>query len=127
MKASVVVASAFAVAFLCSSIAVAQTQPAQPLPKAPPAENTRESLEKAAAAGDAQAMNDLGELYYEGKGVPQDYQKAKDWYEKAVDAGNAKAMRHLGYLYERGRECRRTIRKRRSGMRKRPPAGTAVR
>jgi TPR repeat protein len=37
------------------------------------AQPTKESAEKAAAAGDAKAMNALGDLYYNGKGVPQDY------------------------------------------------------
>jgi TPR repeat protein len=36
-------------------------------------------LAKAAEAGNAQAMNDLGELYYYGHGVAQDYAKAHQW------------------------------------------------
>jgi hypothetical protein len=30
----------------------------------------------------------LGVLYENGKGVAQDYDKAREWYQKAADAGN---------------------------------------
>lgn len=56
------------------------------------AQQTRESLEKAAAAGNAGAMYMLGEMYYSGQGVPQNYQKAREWYEKAA------AHYHLGRI-----------------------------
>ncbi len=44
-------------------------------------------FEKAAENGNAVAMSSLGSLYANGKGVPQDYAKARDWYEKAVAKG----------------------------------------
>ena len=47
-------------------------------------------------------MTSLGGLYARGQGVPQDYQKAEEWYEKAAAAGDATAMANLGYLYDRG-------------------------
>jgi len=47
-------------------------------------------------------MNSLGELYYYGKGVIQDYGKAREWYQKAADAGNTHAMNELGLLYAKG-------------------------
>jgi TPR repeat protein len=59
-------------------------------------------LNKAAEAGNAAAMYDLGELYYYGQGVPQDYARARAWYQKAAVAGSALAMADLGYLYEHG-------------------------
>jgi hypothetical protein len=48
-------------------------------------------------------MNNLGLLYEYGRGVPQDYQKAEDWYERAAAAGQPVAMTNLGILYEYGR------------------------
>jgi hypothetical protein len=48
-------------------------------------------------------MNKLGDLYYDGRGVAQDYGKAREWYQKAADAGNAVAMNKLGDLYYDGR------------------------
>jgi TPR repeat protein len=50
----------------------------------------------------AAAMNDLGSLYHNGQGVPQDYAKAREWYEKAAAKDFALAMYNLGVLYENG-------------------------
>jgi TPR repeat protein len=57
---------------------------------------------KAADAGDATAMFNIGVLYQYGRGVDQDYQQAMAFYRKAADAGNAEAMRNLGFLYASG-------------------------
>ena len=48
-------------------------------------------------------MFDLGWLYEKGKGVTQNYVKAREWYDKAADKDNADAMVNLGWLYEQGR------------------------
>ena len=58
--------------------------------------------EKAADAGSADAMYNLGILYDNGLGVAQDYGKAREWYQKAVDAANTNAMYNLGWLYQEG-------------------------
>jgi uncharacterized protein len=59
-------------------------------------------LQKAADAGDAVAMSNLGDLYCYGHGVTRDYAQARQWYQKAADAGNAYGMYNLGYLYQHG-------------------------
>ena len=64
-------------------------------------ESTRD-LRKQAQAGDAAAQNELGLLYYEGKGVPQNHKKAKEWFDKAVEQGHTGAQVNLGTLYLRG-------------------------
>jgi TPR repeat protein len=33
-------------------------------------------------------------MYENGKGVVQDYGKAREWFQKGADAGNADAMHH---------------------------------
>ena len=58
--------------------------------------HTPEPGEKAISASDAAAMNDLGNHYFNGNGVPKDYAEARKWYEKAAAAGNADAMSNLG-------------------------------
>ncbi len=65
---------------------------------------------KAAGAGDAGAMYNLGSMYQEGRGVAQDdaeavrwYRKAADAGRKAADAGDADAMYMLGWMYQEGR------------------------
>lgn len=64
-------------------------------------ESTKE-LRKLAESGDATAQNDLGLLYYEGKGLPQNQKKAKEWFDKAVEQGHTGAQVNLGTLYLRG-------------------------
>jgi uncharacterized protein len=65
-------------------------------------DKARQAFQRAAAAGDARAMNDMGVLYYDGHGVAKDYQRAREWYEKAAAAGNGQAMANLGYIYMEG-------------------------
>jgi hypothetical protein len=56
-----------------------------------------------AAAQDADAQYNLGELYKDGRGVPQDYAEAARWFRKAADQGNAEAQNNLGELSKDGR------------------------
>lgn len=57
---------------------------------------------KLAEAGNPNAQNQLGVLYSEGRGVPQNYLEAKDWFKKAADQGHADAQVNLGTLYSLG-------------------------
>jgi len=66
----------------------------------PDHDQARQWYEKAATAGHATAMNNLGRLYNDGSGVPQNYDLARQWYEKATALGNSNAMLSLGHLYE---------------------------
>jgi TIR domain/Sel1 repeat len=59
-------------------------------------------FETGAKLGHPRAMSNLGVIYKNGYGVPQDYAKAREWFEKAADKGNAIAMSNLGALYENG-------------------------
>lgn len=47
----------------------------------------------------ATAQNNLERLYEEGKGVPEDFAKARKWNEQAAVQGNAPAQYALGMLY----------------------------
>jgi Caspase domain/Sel1 repeat len=62
----------------------------------------RRLYDKAAAAGYAMAMNNIGAIYEGGDGVPRNYAEAARWYGKAVAAGEPTAMVDLGWLYETG-------------------------
>ena len=55
-------------------------------------------FEKAAAAGNAKAMYNMGVAYEIGKGVKQDDVKARQWYEKAAAAGFSQAAEALKTL-----------------------------
>jgi len=37
-------------------------------------------------------------MYDKGKGVPQDYKQAVEWYRKAADQGDARAQLNLGVM-----------------------------
>jgi TPR repeat protein len=82
--------------------ACAGSKPAQDAADKERAVHEVTKLRKSAEGGDAIAQNELGLRYHEGKGVPQDYRKAKEWFDKAVQQGHAGAQVNLGTLYLRG-------------------------
>ncbi len=55
-----------------------------------------------AALGEAVAQYNLGLMYDEGKGVPQNYAEAIEWYRKAAEQGDAYAQHNLGNMYGTG-------------------------
>lgn len=59
--------------------------------------------ENAISVGNIYAMNDLGALYYDGRGCEQDFSKAIYYYEMAAKLGNRQAQENLGYCYYYGR------------------------
>ena len=52
--------------------------------------------------GDANAQNNLGIMYINGEGVPQDYAEAAQWYRLAADQGHTNAQFILGVMYQEG-------------------------
>ena len=63
----------------------------------------RGSGTKGAAAGSVAAMHLVGLVYELGHGVPQDYEKARQWYERAaVEKGGVGSALSLGMIYEQG-------------------------
>ncbi|MBL0116020.1 MAG: sel1 repeat family protein [Sphingomonadales bacterium] len=46
--------------------------------------------------------SNLGEMYYNGKGIAQDYAAALVWYRMAADRGDASAQGSLGAMYANG-------------------------
>ena len=48
---------------------------------------------------DPQLQYEQGEMYYYGKGVPKDNQKAAMWFRKAAEQGHADAQFVLGLMY----------------------------
>ena len=59
-------------------------------------------LKPMAEQGHAEAQYNLGSMYAEGRGVPQDYGEATKWFRKAAEQGNAMAQYNLGGMYFRG-------------------------
>ena len=55
-----------------------------------------------AKQGVADAQYNLGVMYVEGLGVPQNYAKAVGWWRKAAEQGHATAQYNLGVAYHNG-------------------------
>ena len=64
--------------------------------------NMIKNIVKHAEQGNANAQNLVGEMYFLGKGVKQDYQEAAKWYRKAAEQGDANAQYNLGFMYKNG-------------------------
>jgi TPR repeat protein len=52
-----------------------------------------------AEQGIANAQFNLGLMYYQGLGVPQNYAEAASWYRRAGEQGNVDASVNLGLMY----------------------------
>ena len=52
--------------------------------------------------GDKDTQYNRGCMYLEGRGVPQDYQKAYACFKEAADQGNLDAINKVGYMYDNG-------------------------
>jgi uncharacterized protein len=57
---------------------------------------------EAAYQADPDAQANLGAMYANGRGVPQDYAQAVVWYRQAGERGDAGAQSNLGLMYEHG-------------------------
>ena len=55
-------------------------------------------IEKACDGGDAVSCFLLGNTYYKGQGVRQDFHKAKELFGKACDGGNAMGCKFYARL-----------------------------
>ena len=58
---------------------------------------------KGADQGFADAQYNLGIMYANGRGIPQDYVQAHKWLNLAADQGYATAQFNLGFMYAQGR------------------------
>jgi TPR repeat protein len=58
----------------------------------------------AAEQDDVDAQFNLGLLYEQGKGVPQDEREAVKWYKEAAERGHALAQLNLGIEYSMSQE-----------------------
>jgi TPR repeat protein len=60
------------------------------------------SMKPLAEKGDAKAQHNLGLMYYQGQGVPQNYSEAAKWYRRAAEQGMADSQVNLGLMYYHG-------------------------
>lgn len=62
-----------------------------------------DELRPLAEEGNADAQKKLGDMYSDGKGVPQSYSEAVIWYGRAAEQGKWLAQIQIGTLYLNGR------------------------
>ena len=63
---------------------------------------TIEERELDAENGDPYAQFSLGNLYFDGGGVPQNYSKAFYWFKKSADQGHRFSQYNLAQMYSQG-------------------------
>ncbi|RYU67017.1 sel1 repeat family protein [Aliivibrio finisterrensis] len=66
---------------------------------------------KAIEMSNSNAMNNLADLYLQGKGLVQNTNQAELLYVQAAELGNATSMRNLGFLYFKGIEVKQDMEK----------------
>ena len=66
---------------------------------------------KAIEMNNSNAMNNLADLYLQGKGLVQNTNQAELLYVQAAELGNATSMRNLGFLYFKGIEVKQDMEK----------------
>ena len=99
------VAAFFMFALLSAARAQAPVQTSTQATALPP-DNDIYSVREPAAAGDGQAQFALGNHYFSGVGVPQDYGQALLWFTRSANQGFAPAQNQLGYMYQHSLACR---------------------
>lgn len=62
-----------------------------------------------AERGDQNAQNNLGMMYFHGKGVEQDLTEASKWFQKSINQGNIFAKLNLGIMYATGQGVEKNI------------------
>ena len=72
------------------------------LPSFNPNESEFERRKRLAEGGDKIEQNNLGVMYDDGEGVPEDDKEAVKWYTKAAEQGVDAAQYNLGNMYRDG-------------------------
>lgn len=68
-------------------------------------------LQAATQQNNAEAQWMLGEFYFSGTGVKQDFAQAKHWFEQAAQQNNPQANYSLGSMYSTGQGVSKNITK----------------
>tara|TARA_B110000914_G_C15067684_1_gene266982 strand:+ start:166 stop:492 length:327 start_codon:yes stop_codon:yes gene_type:complete len=61
-----------------------------------------EDMKRLAEQGEADAQFDLGLMYDNGRGVPENNAEAVKWYRLSAEQGNEFAQLNLGLMYDSG-------------------------
>jgi uncharacterized protein len=89
-------------AFVVLTIAVASARAEAPFDRRAHGRDEASGVSSLAHRGDARAQTALGFMYATGRGVPQNFERAVDWYRRAADQGDPTAQYLLGLMYDKG-------------------------
>lgn len=89
-------------AFVVLTLAVASARA-----ETPRVHGRDEAVSSMARGGDARAQTVLGFMYATGRGVPQNFERAVDWYRRAAEQGDPTAQYLLGLMYDKGQGVQR--------------------
>jgi len=64
-----------------------------------------------AVDGNVKAQYSIAMIFYEGKGVEQNYRKALYWYKQAAEQEHAKANAQIGLMYCKGEGVLKSLKK----------------
>lgn len=95
-------------------------------PAAPAVENQTDALRRLAAAGDVDAMEELGRRHIQGAGAAPDAAEGAKWMLRAAEKGSPRAMFNVGVMYERGFEVAKDAAKAVEWYRKAVAAGVPM-
>ncbi|KAL7534453.1 hypothetical protein ACHAXR_005889 [Thalassiosira sp. AJA248-18] len=100
--------------FFGDAIARRSTERICPFCRAPTPTSNEEEIErmkKRTEAGDVSAMRHLGHRYFEGDGVPQDFNKALELWHRAVKLDCVMSHSNIGYAYFYGEGVEKDVKK----------------
>ena len=101
-----------ALAFACLPIPAANAAPLDDALKVLEAGGNAQAVEtltKLANEGNPLAQLRLGDLYFHGKGVSEDENKAIYWWKKSAASGNAEAMYQIAHAYLFGNTAAKSV------------------
>ena len=85
-----------------------------------------QGFQSLAEEGHDSAQFNLGLMYANGEGVPQDGTAAVRWYRKAAEQGDTDALFNVGLMYNNGHGVSRTMPSQLNGTGKRQSRGMPV-
>jgi len=89
-------------ALVVLTVAVASARAEAPIDRRAHGRDEAGGVASLARRGDARAQTELGFMYATGRGVPQNFERAVDWYRRAAEQGDPTAQYLLGLMYDKG-------------------------
>ncbi|MBC3886581.1 tetratricopeptide repeat protein [Undibacterium griseum] len=93
----------FAVSLLCQPVRAGDFEDGVSLYEQEEFSAAAEAFQAAASKGHADAQFNLGLMYLNGEGVPEDYRRARELFEQSAAQNNVRAQVNLARIYAKGK------------------------